>query len=45
MTTGKTRTASSYWRCQACGEVWNDARHRLAASTSNRGFDPGWRIR
>ncbi|MFN7913960.1 MAG: MJ0042-type zinc finger domain-containing protein [Vicinamibacterales bacterium] len=26
VTTGKIPTADSYWRCDACGEVWNAAR-------------------
>jgi transposase-like protein len=25
-TTGKKATATSYWRCLECGEVWNEAR-------------------
>jgi transposase-like protein len=24
--TGKSVTSSSYWRCGACGEVWNPGR-------------------
>jgi transposase-like protein len=27
-TTSKVVTAASYWRCEACGEVWNVARRR-----------------
>ena len=27
-TAGKTITPESYWRCVACGEMWNHARHR-----------------
>jgi transposase-like protein len=27
-TTGKAITPESYWRCVACGEMWNHARHR-----------------
>lgn len=25
-TTSKVITTSTYWRCRACGEVWNTAR-------------------
>jgi transposase-like protein len=27
-TTGKKATATSYWRCLRCGEVWNQERRR-----------------
>lgn len=27
-TAGKAITAESYWRCMACGEMWNHSRHR-----------------
>lgn len=27
-TAGKAVTPDSYWRCMACGEMWNHARHR-----------------
>jgi transposase-like protein len=27
-TAGKAVTPESYWRCVACGEMWNHARHR-----------------
>jgi transposase-like protein len=27
-TTSKVITAASYWRCEACGEVWNAGRRR-----------------
>lgn len=27
-TAGKAITPESYWRCMACGEMWNHARHR-----------------
>lgn len=27
-TTGKAATEASYWRCIACGEVWNVARRK-----------------
>ena len=30
-TTNKTLTASTYWRCQACGEIWNPRRPTVAA--------------
>jgi transposase-like protein len=29
-TASKTVTPESYWRCHACGEVWNDARRTAA---------------
>ena len=25
-TTGKEVNASTYWRCAACGQIWNDGR-------------------
>ncbi len=31
VTTSKVVDASSYWRCGACGEVWNIARLREAS--------------
>ena len=27
-TTNKTITASTYWRCEACGEIWNVGRRK-----------------
>ncbi len=30
-TTSKTVTASTYWRCLACGEVWNAGRQEAAS--------------
>jgi ribosomal protein L37AE/L43A len=30
-TTSKAITAETYWRCCACGEVWNVGRLRAAA--------------
>jgi transposase-like protein len=30
-TTGKVVNADSYWRCCACGEVWNVGRQRTAS--------------
>ena len=27
-TTSKTITASTYWRCEACGEIWNAGRRQ-----------------
>ena len=27
-TTSKTITSSTYWRCEACGEIWNVGRRR-----------------
>jgi transposase-like protein len=33
--------ASTYWRCQGCGEMWNPGRFR---TTQNRyGYDPRWK--
>jgi transposase-like protein len=32
-TASKTVTAESYWRCVACGEVWNAGRRNGAAAT------------
>ena len=37
VTTEKNPDASSYWRCESCGEVWNDS--RLDAT---RNFHRGW---
>jgi hypothetical protein len=30
-TTSKVTSADAYWRCGACGEVWNVARHRVGS--------------
>ncbi len=38
VTTAKDPDESSYWRCKACGEVWNASRHRRAS-----GIADGWR--
>jgi transposase-like protein len=35
-TASKTVTAESYWRCAACGEVWNAGRRNGAAATGVR---------
>lgn len=35
-TSSKVVTASSYWRCDGCGEVWNVGRRRDAASRVNQ---------
>ena len=32
--------ASTYWRCEACGEMWNLARLQSANRTR---YDPRWR--
>jgi predicted Zn finger-like uncharacterized protein len=37
VTTEKKPDASSYWRCESCGEVWNDS--RLEATRPTR---RGW---
>ena len=29
-TTGDAKSSSTYWRCQACKEIWNPARQRQA---------------
>jgi hypothetical protein len=34
-TTSKVATTDAYWRCEACGEVWNVARHRAGSRYSN----------
>ena len=31
ITTSKVANADSYWRCAACGEVWNAARLKAGA--------------
>jgi transposase-like protein len=31
-TTSKTVSSSTYWRCQACGEIWNPSREQSANS-------------
>jgi predicted Zn finger-like uncharacterized protein len=30
VTTAKSPDADSYWRCIACGDVWNDSRRQVA---------------
>jgi len=30
-TTGKAASVDAYWRCGACGEVWNVARHKAGS--------------
>jgi transcription elongation factor Elf1 len=37
----KANNASAYWRCEACGELWNVARLRTRQSRQN--FPPGQR--
>ena len=37
-TTAKSPNAGSYWRCNSCGEVWNDSRTRAAQRSG-----PRWR--
>lgn len=32
--------ASTYWRCEACGQMWNEDRLR---ATSGYGYQPRWR--
>jgi ribosomal protein L37AE/L43A len=36
-TLAKVITASTYWRCQACGEMWNPARLQRTALPPRRG--------
>ena len=36
-TTSKSPDAESYWRCEACGEVWNVSRRRTMTGAN------GWR--
>ena len=36
VTTSKVVTPDSYWRCCACGEVWNAARLRSASKHARR---------
>ena len=31
---GKQPSATSYWRCADCGEIWNDARRQQARTGS-----------
>jgi predicted Zn finger-like uncharacterized protein len=40
VTNARVATADSYWRCLACGEMWNAGRLRLV---SRRGGDHGFR--
>jgi predicted Zn finger-like uncharacterized protein len=30
LTTAKVPDANSYWRCKACGEIWNQGRYQAA---------------
>ena len=34
VTTAKVPSAESYWRCDGCGEVWNDARRTQSTRPS-----------
>ena len=36
-TAGEKITSSTYWRCEACGEMWNEDRLRSAAGYSYPG--------
>ena len=36
-TLAKVITASTYWRCQACGEMWNPERHERTMRPPRRG--------
>jgi transposase-like protein len=35
ITTSKVFTDETYWRCRACGEVWNVGRRRAASYRDN----------
>jgi hypothetical protein len=37
-TASKVVSAASYWRCSACGEVWNVGRQRAAGRYIGPGF-------
>jgi transposase-like protein len=37
-TTSKAVTASTYWRCTACGQVWNAGRLQGARRTASGRF-------
>ena len=43
-TKGKTITESTYWRCEACGEIWNVGRRRPSYPNS-RSLERGPRYR
>jgi transposase-like protein len=34
-TTSKVASVDAYWRCEACGEVWNVGRHRAGSRYAN----------
>ncbi len=34
VTTAKVPSAESYWRCDGCGEVWNDSRRTESSRPS-----------
>jgi hypothetical protein len=34
VTTSKAATEASYWRCTACGEVWNVGRRKASRYSS-----------
>lgn len=36
MTVSKVVNSASYWRCGACGEVWNAARRQEASRYTDR---------
>jgi transposase-like protein len=35
-TTAKRPVAESYWRCESCGEIWNNSRRRQETRTATR---------
>ena len=38
VTTSKVVSADAYWRCCACGEVWNAGRTRAASRDGRNGY-------
>jgi hypothetical protein len=38
VTTAKSPDADSYWRCTACGDVWNDSRRKTTPQYPARGW-------
>ena len=38
VTTSKVVSADAYWRCCACGEVWNAGRTRTASRDGRSGY-------
>jgi predicted Zn finger-like uncharacterized protein len=38
VTTAKSPDADSYWRCTACGDVWNDSRRKTTPQYPSRNW-------